>query len=397
MPDAMRAAARASGHPPGSHTAPATLRGLRQILSTLRSRTGHDFSLYKKSTVVRRIERRMALHDLQNAESYARYLKEHPEEVQSLFKELLINVTSFFRDPEAFEALRNEVLPRLFAGKPDGWIFRAWIAGCASGEEAYSIAMLVRELLDETHAEHKVQIYATDLDDDAIAVARAGVYPGSIVQDVSPERLRRFFLKDDDGYRVKKEIREMVVFAVQNVIKDPPFTRLDLLSCRNLMIYLEPELQDRLVATFHYALRQGGVLFLSPSESLGHPTDLFRPSPPLEAVRGRPVARRLPGSFLRAPRDGPRPASRRRRGRAEEVQGVERRRAHRPRPPAVLRARVGGDGRGGKHPVRPRRDREVPAPRPRKGHAQRDRHGPRQPEAELRAAYRGREPAGRRP
>jgi two-component system, chemotaxis family, CheB/CheR fusion protein len=298
MPDAMRTAARASGLRPGSHTAPATLRGLRQILSTLRSRTGHDFSLYKKSTVVRRIERRMALHDLQNAETYARYLKEHPEEVQSLFKELLINVTSFFRDPVAFEALRNEVLPRLFAGKPDGWIFRAWIAGCASGEEAYSIAMLVRELLDETHAEHKVQIYATDLDDDAIAVARAGVYPGSIVQDVSPERLRRFFLKDDDGYRVKKEIREMVVFAVQNVIKDPPFTRLDLLSCRNLMIYLEPELQERLVATFHYALRQGGVLFLSPSESLGHPTDLFRPIHRrwklFEVVPSSPSARLVP-------------------------------------------------------------------------------------------------------
>jgi two-component system CheB/CheR fusion protein len=298
MPDAMRTATRSSGIHWASPSSPAMVRGLRQILSTLRSRSGHDFSLYKKSTVIRRIERRMALHDLQSTEVYARYLKDHPEEVQALFKELLINVTSFFRDPEAFEALRRDVLPRIFTGKPDGWVFRAWIAGCASGEEAYSIAILVREFLDETHADHKVQIYATDLDDDAITIARAGIYPGNIVQDVSPERLRRFFLKEDDGYRVKKEIREMVVFAVQDVVKDPPFTRLDLLACRNLMIYLEPELQDRLVATFHYALRPGGVLFLSPSESLGHPTDHFRPLnrrwKMFEVVPSAPTGRLVP-------------------------------------------------------------------------------------------------------
>lgn len=216
--------------------------------------------------------------DTRTEVAYLRYLKEHPAEVQALFRELLINVTSFFRDAEAFETLRTHVLVPLFAGKPDGYVFRVWVAGCASGEEAYSIAMLVREVMDETKQEFKVQIYATDLDEDSIAVARAGIYPPNIAQDVTPERLRRFFLKStgsDGGFRVKKEIREMVVFAVQNVIKDPPFTRLDLLSCRNLMIYLEPQLRNRLIPAFHYALKPGGILFLSPSESIGSHPELF--------------------------------------------------------------------------------------------------------------------------
>ena len=156
-------------------------------------------------------------------------------------------------------------------------MFRVWVAGCATGEEAYSIAILLREFMDEIRREFKTQIYSTDLDEDAIAVARAGIYPPNIAQDVAPERLRRFFLKEDTGFRVKKEIREMVVFATQNIIKDPPFTKLDLLSCRNLMIYLEPELQNRVIPAFHYALKPGGVLFLSPSESTGNHTDLFAP------------------------------------------------------------------------------------------------------------------------
>jgi len=253
--------------------------GINRILLLLRAATGHDFSLYKKSTIGRRIERRMVQHDLSDIEIYARYLKERPAELQILFKELLINVTSFFRDPEAFATLKQDILPALFADKPEGYVFRVWVAGCASGEEAYSIAMLLRESLDEMsekrHLEFKVQLYATDLDEDAIALARAGLYPPNIAADVSPERLRRFFVKEDAGYRVKKEIREMVVFAVQNVIKDPPFTKLDLLSCRNLMIYLEPELQRRLLPVFHYALKPSGVLFLSPSESIGNHPELF--------------------------------------------------------------------------------------------------------------------------
>ncbi|HYN59012.1 MAG TPA: chemotaxis protein CheB [Rubrivivax sp.] len=250
---------------------------LVRILMLLRSATGHDFSQYKKSTLARRIERRMAQQGIEDAEVYARFLKEQPAELHVLFRELLINVTSFFRDPLAFVALKTEVLLALLADKPENYVLRAWVAGCATGEEAYSIAMLLRELMDEARQHFKVQLYSTDLDDDAIVKARAGLYPPNIAQDVTPERLRRFFTKEDSGYRVNKEIREMVVFAVQSVIKDPPFTRLDLLACRNLLIYLEPELQNRMIPAFHYALKPGGVLFLSPSESIGGHTELFEP------------------------------------------------------------------------------------------------------------------------
>ena len=253
--------------------------GINRLLMQLRSATGHDFSSYKQSTIGRRIERRMAQHDLTDIGVYQRYLKENPAEMQALFKELLINVTSFFRDPEAFAALKDDILPQLLAGKPEDYVFRVWVAGCASGEEAYSIAILLREAIDQLAESHQstfsTQIYATDLDDDAIATARAGHYPLNIAADVSPERLRRFFTRDESGFRVKNEIREMVVFAVQNVIKDPPFTKLDLLSCRNLMIYLEPDLQNRLIPTFHYALKPGGMLLLSSSESIGNHTELF--------------------------------------------------------------------------------------------------------------------------
>ncbi len=275
MPEALVSDIRALNLPP---PAPAAVTGgLNRILMQLRSATGHDFTQYKKSTIGRRIERRMSMHNIEDREVYARYIKEHPPEAQALFKELLINVTNFFRDPEAFDALKQDILPQLFADKPEDYVFRVWVAGCATGEEAYSIAILLREFMDEAHQEFKILLYATDLDDDAIAVARAGIYPPNIAQDVQPERLRRFFIKDDAGYRVRKNIREMVVFAIQNVIKDPPFTRLDLLSCRNLMIYLEPEIQNRLIPSFHYALKPGGVLFLSPSESIASHPDLFTP------------------------------------------------------------------------------------------------------------------------
>jgi two-component system CheB/CheR fusion protein len=277
IPEALlRSEHHLTAHPHGP-SAPAAVSGMNRILLLLRTATGHDFSLYKKSTIGRRIERRMAQHNIESMEVYARYLKENPGEIQALFKELLINVTSFFRDPEAFVALEREVLPQLLAGKGENYVFRIWVAGCATGEEAYSLAILLREYMNEQRQEFKVQLYATDLDDEAIAVARAGLYPPNIMQDVSPERLRRFFVKDEGGYRIKKEIREMVVFAVQNAIKDPPFTRLDLLSCRNLMIYLETELQNRLIPIFHYALKPGGVLFLSSAESIGSHPELFTP------------------------------------------------------------------------------------------------------------------------
>jgi two-component system CheB/CheR fusion protein len=258
-------------------TPPIALSGINRILLQLRSLSGHDFSLYKKSTITRRIQRRMSQNAIEDTDAYARYLKEQPSEVASLFKELLINVTNFFRDPEAFIALKQDILPPLLKNKPHDYVFRVWVAGCATGEEAYSIAMVLCELMDENHYDFKVQLYSTDLADDAITTARTGFYPPNITLDVTPERLRRFFIKEDGGYRVKKEIREMVVFAIQNVIKDPPFTKLDLLSCRNLMIYLEPELQNRLIPAFHYALKPGGVLFLSPSEGVGNHTELFVP------------------------------------------------------------------------------------------------------------------------
>ncbi|MHB8921372.1 MAG: chemotaxis protein CheB [Halothiobacillus sp.] len=261
---------------PGKRPEPAKITAdMNQILMVLRTATGHDFSLYKKNTISRRILRRMAQHELKDLAVYTRYLKEHPTEVHILFKELLINVTSFFRDSEAFDTFEQDILPGLLDGKPEGYIFRVWVVGCASGEEAYSIAMLLREHMEETARDFNVQIYATDLDEDAIAEARAGLYPPNITVDVSPKRLNRFFVREEAGYRIKKIIREMVIFAVHNVIKDPPFTKLDLLTCRNLMIYLEPELQNQLLPKFHYALKPGGVLFLSPSESIGNHSDLF--------------------------------------------------------------------------------------------------------------------------
>jgi two-component system CheB/CheR fusion protein len=256
---------------------PAALSAMRRITMLLRSKTGNDFSQYKQSTIRRRIERRMVVHDLKDMDAYARYLSENPAEVHILFKELLINVTSFFRNKEAFEALRTVVIPRLFADKSEDYLFRVWVPGCASGEEAYSLAMLFREHMETINQEFKLQIYATDIDDDAIATARAGIYPPNIAIDVSPERLRRFFVKEETGYRIKKEIREQVVFAIQNVIKDPPFTKMDLISCRNVLIYLETELQNHVIPAFHYALKPDGVLFLSPSEGIGNFTDLFAP------------------------------------------------------------------------------------------------------------------------
>ena len=268
-----------------AHTVPALamesgLHSLNQILSHIHSATGHDFSLYKKNTIARRIERRMLQQRITEVAVYVRYLTHNPDEVQALFSELLINVTSFFRDPDAFVALAATILPPLLASKPDDYTFRAWVPGCASGEEAYSIAIVPMELMDTLTRDLRIQIYATDLDDVAIAAARAGQYSSHIVKEMTPVRLRRFFNKTQGaggGYTVKRELREKVVFAVQNVIKDPPFTKLDLISCRNMMIYFEPELQRRLIPTFHYALKPDGVLLLSTSESITNNAQIFAP------------------------------------------------------------------------------------------------------------------------
>ena len=278
MPAMLQELSRQSGYrklvPPLVTTN--TLSILNQILLQIHSSTGHDFSLYKKSTIGRRITRRMALNNIQDIAVYARFLKQNSNEVHGLFRDMLINVTSFFRDPEAFAMLKQHILPALLVGKPDDYVFRIWVAGCSSGEEAYSIAIVLHELMDEMHKNFKVQIFATDLDDNVINSARSGNYPVSITQDIEPERLLRFFTPNDQGYKIKNEIRQMVVFAVQSVIKDPPFTKLDLLSCRNLMIYLEQEQQNKLIPIFHFALKPGGVLFLSNSESITNHLYLFK-------------------------------------------------------------------------------------------------------------------------
>jgi chemotaxis protein methyltransferase CheR/two-component system CheB/CheR fusion protein len=250
---------------------------LEQIVILLRERTGNDFSLYKKNTIYRRIERRMGLHQIDAIANYVRYLRENPQELDLLFKELLIGVTNFFRDPPVWEYLKTDVLPALLAEYPAGKALRAWVPACSTGEEAYSLAIIFKEVLaaNQTRQPFKLQIFATDLDQDAIDQARQGLYPANIAGDVSTERLSRFFSADGGGYRIKKEIREMVIFAPHNVIMDPPFTKLDLLSCRNLLIYLSQELQKKLILLFHYALANQGVLLLGNAETTSNTAHLF--------------------------------------------------------------------------------------------------------------------------
>lgn len=251
--------------------------GLDKVLILMRMHNGQDFSLYKKSTLYRRIERRMGVYQIHRIADYVRFLQENPQELDLLFKEFLIGVTSFFRDPRAWDSLRDLALPALLGRSNVSRALRAWVPGCSTGQEAYSLAICFREAI----AQHKpagrfsLQIFATDLDTDAIARARQGHYPAAIASEVSAERLARFFVAENDGYQVGKEIREMVVFAPQNVIQDPPFTKLDLLVCRNVQIYFGPELQKKLLPLFHYSLAPGGVLFLGTAETLGEATDLF--------------------------------------------------------------------------------------------------------------------------
>ena len=269
---------------------------LEKIVIVLRSRSDHDFSQYKKSGLYRRIERRMGLHQIDRIENYVRYLRENPQEQDLLFNELLIGVTGFFRDPAAWEALRDKIIPALLAGRRTGGKLRAWTAGCSTGEEAYSLAMVFKEALEKAPPEARcsLQIFATDLDRSAIEKARQGLYPANIASDVSVERLRRFFVKEGGSYRVGKEIREMVILAPHDVIRDPPFTRLDLVVCRNLLIYLEQDLQRQLLPMFHYALNPGGMLFLGASETVGGLTSLFAPlDPKLRLYRRKESAARI--------------------------------------------------------------------------------------------------------
>ncbi len=250
----------------------------KQILIALRNHSGVDFSLYKSATMQRRVNRRVVLSQLETLDEYARFLKGNPQELDALYSDVLISVTSFFRNPEMFEALKHEILPRLLRQKTDDPI-RVWVLGCSTGQEAYSIAMTFAEAEAEAPAPQmrRLQVFATDLNGALLDKARHGLYARNLAQDLSPERLRRFFVEEDGGYRVTKMLREMVVFSRQNLISDPPFSRLDLISCRNLLIYLEPSLQKRAMPTFHYALKPGGYLLLGASESIGGFSDLFVP------------------------------------------------------------------------------------------------------------------------
>lgn len=296
-----------------------TRSALEKAVILLRTRTGQDFSLYKRNTLYRRIERRMGIHQIDKMGVYVRYLQENPQELDLLFKELLIGVTNFFRDPAAWEYLRDHAIPTLIASRTPGHALRAWVPGCSTGEEAYSLAIVFREALERAKPKHNIalQIFATDLDRDAIDRARRGVFPGNIAADVSPERIGRFFAKEQRGYRVRKEIREMVIFAPQNLIMDPPFTKLDILSCRNLLIYLTPEVQKKLIPLFHYSLSPGGILFLGSAETTGGAMDLFAPLHGKSRLFRRtesglqPKPIELPSSFSEASPTGPesRPAA----------------------------------------------------------------------------------------
>jgi two-component system, chemotaxis family, CheB/CheR fusion protein len=285
-----------------------SLSALQKVVILLRAQTGHDFSLYKKNTIYRRIERRMGIHQIDKIADYVRFMQENSSEIELLFKELLIGVTSFFRDPAAWEVLKTRAIPSILSSRSSsGGILRAWVAGCSTGEEAYSLAIVFREVIESLKpvGNFKVQIFATDLDKDAIEKARSGIYPLNIASDISSQRLQRFFEKDDRGFRISREIRETIVFAPHNVIMDPPFTKLDILVCRNLLIYMEQELQKKLLPIFHYSLKPGGILFLGSAETLGangylfEPFDskarLFRKLP--QGIRHEPIE--FPSSFTR--------------------------------------------------------------------------------------------------
>jgi two-component system CheB/CheR fusion protein len=247
-----------------------------KIYVLVRDATGVDFSQYKQPMMQRRIQRRMAVHKLERSKDYIRFLRGNPAEVNNLYRDFLINVTSFFRDAEVYQALKKRVLPAVVKGRHPSAPLRIWVPGCSSGEEVYSIGILLVEAMGGAQPAGPVQIFGTDIDERSIEKARTGIYPDSIAEDVSPERLRRFFVESDHGYQVSKAIRDMCVFARQNLIKDPPFSKMDIISCRNVLIYMKPVLQRKVLSIFHYALKPAGYLLLGTSESVGELVDLYK-------------------------------------------------------------------------------------------------------------------------
>jgi two-component system CheB/CheR fusion protein len=250
---------------------------LEKIVILIRAQTGHDFSYYKKNTLYRRIERRMNIHQLDKINNYVRLLQDNPNELEILFKELLIGVTNFFRDTYVWEKLKEQILPDLFNGLPNGYLLRVWIPGCSTGEEAYSFAIIFKETYEKVIKSKNItlQIFATDISNDSIELARKGVYSSNIVANVSPERISRFFTVNESAYTINTSIREMVVFAPHSVIKDPPFNKLDFLFCRNLLIYLESELQKKLMKMFYFSLNPGGFMILGTAENIHSEEILF--------------------------------------------------------------------------------------------------------------------------
>jgi two-component system CheB/CheR fusion protein len=267
------------------------------IIDLLRAHTAHDFALYKEGTVLRQIERRMAMASIKDIGLYLNRIRQDPHEIDRLAKDMLINVTQFFRDETTFQVLAETVVPELIRQQPLDMPIRIWDAGCSTGEETYSIAMLFLEEIASARRNVKLQVFASDIDDDALAVARNGLYPESIRKDVSPARLERFFVKEDQNYRVTRELREMVVFTAQDLLIDAPFSRLDFISCRNVLIYLRPEVQGKVVSLFHFALREGGILVLGASETVGDPGDRFEPISKRQRIF-RHLGRSRPGEVV---------------------------------------------------------------------------------------------------
>ena len=248
---------------------------LDDIFALLQTRVGHNFSAYKRNTVLRRISRRMGINHIDNHKEYVRYLRHNPDEVESLFRDLLIGVTSFFRDSESFDVLKTELLPGLIEPMKEGATFRAWIPGCSTGEEVYSLTIVLHEYLDTISKKIHLQLFGTDIDHEAIDKAREGLFPDSISADVEEARLKRFFTREGDFFRIRQEIRDCVIFSEQDVMRDPPFSHLHLVCCRNVLIYLSAESQKKLLPLFHHILNFGGVLVLGTSETIGGYTNLF--------------------------------------------------------------------------------------------------------------------------
>ena len=249
---------------------------IRRIIAHVHARTGHDFSQYKRSTLLRRIQRRLQIHGISELDEYLGHLRQNPTEAQALFNDILIGVTSFFRDRESWEKLESSVIPQILKDKNIGDKVRTWTIGCSTGEEAYGLAMLLFEQCEKLEIHPQIQVFASDLDENSIKYAREGLYPTAIEADVSIERLERFFTLEGNHYRLRREVRDVVLFTHHSVLRDAPFSRLDMITCRNLLIYLEREVQSTVFDIFHYSLNPGGYLFLGNAESAESTPDLFQ-------------------------------------------------------------------------------------------------------------------------